>query len=232
MDALEEFFGEALYSEPTQPKEEGAKDLDFMELVPTGYLLPSFKLGQASFILHPGDVVAVLSPKAKEATWTVKEVLTVFGYMLSSSCKQDTCSVANDRKKGAGSHLRSSYSQVLCDTLYAKWVAISERWFLQIDRYHGNRSGWNADFQGTVQQDGFPSAGAERYGGTFTSTGMWYTTRLPSDFTGRILDRAVACLCWQAMVSVSGSKQQHLNTHPKTLKAELFLLLSEYCTSL
>ena len=81
------------------------------------------------------DHVGVTSPKSQESIWTAQEVLLLFSYMLSPECKEDMTWTPDVKKKGVGSHGRHTYSRMFGANLFVKWIRISARWFLQVDRY-------------------------------------------------------------------------------------------------
>ena len=234
MDALIEFFGEDIFSEQLEGNSGGTsrsgstpvEEPDFTNVKP-GFLLPTIKLGQAVFTVHAPDNVVVSSPKSKQSTWTVQELLVIFGYMLSPQCKKDMVRDEKGKKKGVGSHCRQSYRQTF-GNLYVKWVRISQRWFLQVDRY-------------TLKDlDGVPSCRAR-----FNKTVLSYLKRqdvstlcqkvgscgkslLPSEFWNQALNGVVEIMHKRPGKDFS-TKQRNLLRKPESVAGFLLQLLACFC---
>jgi hypothetical protein len=224
MDSLEDFLGSDFYNgllEPVVPLVR-SESPDFGDII---IVPPCIKLGQATFTIQSDCQVLVQSVKAQECVWSVEEMLAIFSYMLSPLCKPATSLEA--KKKGMGSHPRSSYATILCDTLYVKWIQISHRWFMQVDRY-------------TLKDlDGVPNSRArfnktvlrqlEKTDLTRISQKLCYPERpdLPPEFQRTILDTVVFHL-QAAKGTTFDQKQRYLLGHSKYLASDVLFKLSYY----
>jgi hypothetical protein len=230
MDSLQEFLGDDFYNglmeTPQAGSPEASLNIDDLRIEPGP---PSFSLGQAAFTVYSNDKVAIKSPKAGSAVWTVQELLVVFAFILSPLCKSTMNDISSLRKKGIGSHPRSSYTQVLCGTLYVKWIRLSDRWFLQVDRYMAS------------DVDGFPCHRVR-----FNKTVLWQLERsdmmcllcklgdsskqfLPPSFFVSVLDKAAEHLL-KSTGSTFEKKRASLRASKGGLTSDFLLLLGEYCT--